>query len=302
MAETIILTTNWGYNYWELKKPAKFPSTNISERIPNWRDLKEKCPLPAIGLYTDQFTDKRFDYILIKGITADTDGTPYFEYDFISKGFKESCFLEAKINRRKGKFYYAVESSLLLESLASLDQRAPQIWMDLLEKKQSHFEWSALVGQYFLDLKEKSLGNEDFEDRTAALLTAIGFDVVQKGYTRQGAFPDGVASYGTDLGLVFDCKNSVSYYPSAEHNRALASYYKDEKRVYRDKEMFPCFIPKSSSANHVGDNFILPIEPWLYLLSKKLKMGSKFKLEPLKNILINKVAFTQKNIDDFWVY
>lgn len=310
MPDTITLTTNWGYNYWELGKPGRFPTTNISERLPSWRQLKAKCPLPAIGLYTDQFTDRRFDYIIIKDINAETDGTPYFDYEFVSKGFKESCFLDEKVNRGRKKFYFPVDWSLMLQSLRALEQHPPQKWLDLFEENvplintevtvTEATDWSSYLGRYFLELRDRQLGNEEFENRVATLLTALGFKVLQKGHLLVGTVPDGVATYSGDIGLVYDCKNSTGYIPTADDMRALESYYHDERAKHRDRQMFPCFIAKKGNTPMVGDKLVISVESLMYVLFKKLASGNDFKLDPIRNFFTNKRAFSIDNIKTYW--
>ena len=310
MAQTVVLTTDWGFNWWERGQHGRFSGTNISERLPNWRELKAQCPLPAIGMYTDKFMEYNFDYIMIKDIVVDREGVPMFEYDFVRKGYRGSMFLSDRINRANKKFYFPVDVSLLLESLKLLDQFPPREWLDKFSDiptvndfplpPEEITDWTTYIGKYFLELKDIQLGSVEFENRTAALLTAIGFQVAQKGHNIVGAVCDGVATHGGDIGIVYDCKNSVNYIPSAEHMRALEQYYSDEKVKYRNREMFPCFIAKKANTPIVGDKMVFSIEPLLYLLFKKLTTGGEFNIDPIKNFFTNKWPLTIENIKTYW--
>lgn len=303
MAETIILTTHWDFKYWEEGKPAKFSNTGIdlNQRIPNWRKLKEQCPIPGIGLYVDRHYDKFFDFLLIKDIRLDTaDNTVYFDYDFVSKGLRQSVQLDGRINNTNKKFFYAVDTSRVTDALTYLGISSPEKWSSALENTIVQIDWKTFIGQYFVDLQTKLLGNEEFENRVAVLLTALGFKVLQKGHLLVGTVPDGVATYGGDIGLVYDCKNSANYIPNADDMRALESYYNDERTKHRDRQMFPCFIAKKGNTPMVSDKLVISVEPLLYLLFKKIQSGSDFKLDPIKNFFTNKRAITVDNIKTYW--
>jgi hypothetical protein len=56
------------------------------------------------------------------------------------------------------------------------------------------------------DLRSGNLGNEEFEDRVANLLTALGFNVRQKGYKSRGEYPDGIAFLDDQYSVVYDCQ------------------------------------------------------------------------------------------------
>jgi hypothetical protein len=310
MPETIALTTDFDRNYWELHKPARFPSTDINKRLSSWRQLNSKCPLPAIGLYTDKYKERHFDYIIIKDIIADADGTPNFDYEFISNGHRESRILDEKINLNRKKFYFSIDCSTLIQSLRDIEEKPPLNWLNLFENNTpivntevivtEKADWSAYLGRYFLDLRDRQLGNEEFENRVAFLLTALGFKVLQKGHLLVGTVPDGVATYSGDIGLVYDCKNSSNYSPNANDMRALESYYNDERAKHRDLQMFPCFIAKKGITPIVGDKLVIYVEALLYVLFKKLASGSDFKLDPIINFFTNKRVFSIENINIYW--
>lgn len=302
MDETIILSTNWGYDYWRKNKPGNFPKIPISYNVPNWKSIMEFCPLPSIGYYFGVCSSSLFDYIIIKNITVLDDNSPQFEYEFISTSKTTSESLDKKINNRKHKIYFSIEKEKLLKSLNELHESPPNKWLALTHKKNINPNWLDYIGSYYQDLIEKDLSSEDFEDKLASLLTALGFEVLQRGHKVKGSYPDGVATYEKDFAIVYDCKNSNNYYPTAEHLRAINQYYADEKRVQgKDKEMFCCLIAKKFTSLLNKECHLIPVESLLYLLQKKFKLGAKFKLDRIRTILVNNKIFSIENINNEWI-
>jgi len=150
-------------------------------------------------------------------------------------------------------------------------------------------------------LESENLSNNEFEDRVAALLTALGFCVDQQGYKLKGAYPDGVAIFDGKYAIVYDCKNKKDFYPTEEDKRALYDYLMKEKLVNEDKEHFCAFIAKSFAGEKEEKNiFYFSVEDLLYLLYKKLILGPKFSLSPLKKILYEKMTVNKETIDNEW--
>lgn len=162
-------------------------------------------------------------------------------------------------------------------------------------------DWKNYIGKVYLLLMLEELSNDDFEDIVAQLLIALGFDVLQKGHLLFGAYPDGFARIDENFGIVYDCKNSRNFFATEEDIRAINQYYQDEKNKNEQMKIFKVFITKSSKAISRGDIFVWSVESLLYLLYKKLTLGNKFQLSPLKNILINNKGFSLSEIDNGWV-
>lgn len=309
MKETIILTTNFEKNYWSLGKIGKYPKTDIHQRLPQWKELKDQCPLLAIGLYTDKHQNDSFDFIIIKDITIHNNA-PVFDYDFIAKGKCTSQELYNQIESKGRLFYFSLELSNLISVLNQLNEKRPERWDSLsyenalpinsINITTPQESWEQYIGSYFLALKNDQLSNNDFEDRTAKLLTALGFKVNQKGHQFIGTVADGVATLDTEFGIVYDCKNRINYKPDSNDMRAIDSYHKDEQIKYPNFEIYPCFIPKTTTNYIVSDKIIIPIESLLFLLYKKLEAGNNFRLNSIQNFFRNKRQMTIENIKVYW--
>jgi mRNA-degrading endonuclease YafQ of YafQ-DinJ toxin-antitoxin module len=164
--------------------------------------------------------------------------------------------------------------------------------------------WEEYIGKYFLKLKDVNISDSEFEDIVAKLLNALGFDITQKGHKIKGEFADGIAAFENDYAIVYDCKNTYNYIPTANDKRALEKYFDDEKKVRKEKYLYKAFIAKSFRGREVErdiDIFYLPVDSLLYLLYKKLTMGPKFTLSPFKKILDNNISLTIETIDKEWL-
>lgn len=97
--------------------------------------------------------------------------------------------------------------------------------------------------------------------------------MTQKGYKLKGDYPDGVAIFGGEYAIVYDCKNTENFSPTANDIRALKTYVEDEEKIHKDKSLFGVFIAKSFGK--IASNFFyFPVDALLYLLYRKLEMGS----------------------------
>ena len=109
------------------------------------------------------------------------------------------------------------------------------------------------------------------------------------------------SSFGNDYAIVYDCKNMQDFIPNAEDERAIRKYLNDEKTIRNEQHIYCAFIAKSFRREGRKDIFYLPITPLLYLLYKKLSLGSKFTLSPLKKILDNFILFKNETINKEWI-
>ncbi len=82
--------------------------------------------------------------------------------------------------------------------------------------------------------------------------------------------------------------------------RALERYLDDEKKVGKEKYKFSAFIAKSFGEEQ-RDIFYFSVDAMLYLLYKKLIIGSKFSLSPFKKILDRNINVTIETIDKEWL-
>lgn len=304
MKKTLLLATGWENDYWELDKKAPYPKKSYTE-LAEWDELSKNCPLPGIGRYIKQknndFSRIPFVYLEIKGLSYDpSTKQPYFTFRFLRKSNTESIKLENRLPMNNRKLFSAIQSQELIEILKDIGEEPPEEWKKLLEIKEEIFHWKNYLGKYFLEIEERSLSNDEFEDRVANLLNALGFNVVQKGHKIQGEYPDGIFSFD-DYVMVYDCKNMWNYTPSAEEESAIRKYLSDEIKIRSKEKLFCAFIAKNFKGERKKGIFYLPINSLLYLLYKKLILGSKFTLSPLKKIFEDSSQLMTETIDKEWI-
>jgi hypothetical protein len=80
----------------------------------------------------------------------------------------------------------------------------------------------------------------------------------------------------------------------------LKDILNDEKKIRRDEKFYPTFIAKSFGPQRGKDIFYLDVSSLIYLLYKKLKLGSKFNLRPIKKILEKETQLREDIIDNEW--
>lgn len=305
MEKVLLLATGWQSDYWELPKEAPYPKMKYTN-LPEWDDLSKSCPLPGIGRYIKQkdkdFSQNAFVYLEITGMRYDsTTEEPYFNFKTLTKSKIKSCILEDKLPSDNRKLFSVIEPEKLFRILQDIDEEPPEEWKKLIEIKEEIIHWRDYIGKYFLDIEEMTLSNNEFEDRVAALLNALGFGVVQKGHKIIGEYADGIASFGNDYAIVYDCKNTQNFFPCAVDERAIKKYLDDEKKIRSERNIYCAFIAKSFKEESRKDMFYLPITTLLYLLYKKLSLGSKFTLSPLKKILDNFTPLRKETTDKEWM-
>lgn len=304
MKKALILATGWAPDYWESDKEAPYPKTKYTE-LDEWDDLFKNCPLPGIGRYIKQkdrdLSTERFVYLKVSGMRYDPNTQePYFSVKFLKKSNTESSKLENGLPYNKRRFFSAMESEELIKILKNIGEEPPEEWKKLTEIKEEITHWKDYLGKYFLEMEEKSLSNDEFEDRVAALLVALGFEVDPKGHKVPGEYPDGIFSFD-DYAIVYDCKNTQNFAPSAEDERAIRKYLDDEQKIRSEKNILCAFIAKGFKEEGKKDIFYLSITSLLYLLYKRLRLGSRFNLSPLKKILDNSFRLTMEIIDKEWI-
>ena len=301
MKKILLLATLFQPDYWESDKEAPYPRHRYTDLL-EWNDLSNSCPLPGIGRYIKDFSQNSFVYLKIMGMKYDPDTEqPYFNFKTITKSKTESRRLEEKLPYDKRRLFSVIEPEKLIGILQEIGEEPPEEWKKLIEKEEEIIHWKDHIGKYFLEMEGMALSNDVFEDRVAVLLNALGFEVKQKGHKIPGEYPDGIASFGNDYAIVYDCKNTQDFILNAEDERAIRKYLKDEKMMRSEQHIYCAFIAKSFKREGRKDIFYLPITSLLYLLSKKLSLGSKFTLSPLKKILDNFILFKNETIDKEWI-
>lgn len=312
MKKCLLLATDWEPDYWEKEKKAPYRKRKYTDLV-EWNELSENCPLPGIGIYTkgekQDLSRVLFMYLEIKNMEYDYNTLePLFHFRPIKKSKTESYKLVNELPRNnktshdQPKLFSAINSEELLKILKEIGEAPPEEWIKLIEEEKHIISWEDWIGKYFLELKRGHLSNNEFEDRVADLLKALGFDVIQKGHKTPGEYPDGIFSFDDDddYTIVYDCKNIDDFYPTTEDERAIKKYWNDEKIARKGENVYCAFIAKSFRERSRGDIFYLSIESLLYLLYTKLLVGSRFSLSPLKKIFHNFISLEKDTIEKEW--
>lgn len=300
MKQVLILATNLQPDYWNTGKEARYKNQKYTE-LPQWNELELNCPIPGIGRYYGNYSESPFVYLKINGMRYDpTTGIPYFNINPIAKSDSSSTKLYDKLPTSCRKYFSAIDASNLLGILKDINEEPPKEWIELLDSQIKSFNWKDYIGRHFLEILENKLSNDDFEDRIAELLTALGFSVNQKGHKVKGEYPDGTASIHNYV-IVYDCKNvSQDYYSTAGDIRAIKKYSEDEKKILSAEKIYPAFIARSFAVTSEKQVYQISVDFLLYLLYKKLSMGFKFSLSPIKKILDNFTPLKIETIDNEW--
>jgi hypothetical protein len=299
MKKVILLATSWK-DYWDSDKEASYHKLKYHE-LHGWEDLSQTCPIAGLGIYLKDFKRIPFVYLKITGMRYDLSETPFFDFKVIQKSKTESQLLCEKLPPQSKKLFSVIDGEQIIKILEEVGEEPPPEWHALLELNHlPTISWHDYIGKYFLEIESESISNNEFEDRIAALLTALGFKVIQKGHKIPGEYPDGVAVFEDKFAIVYDCKNKSNYIPTSGDKRALNKYLSDEKYVREALPLFPVFIAKSFNVPQ-EKLFHFTVESLLYLLYKKIVMGDQFNLLPLKKILLNQEELSKEVIDKEWV-
>jgi len=310
----ILLSTNWSNTFFHNNGRAPYYGNPNLFRF--WDNFANNCPFPAIGFYRDHITGRansatNYVYINVNGIEHD-DRTLYFSYEYLLNSNTRSIDLmnSLPLNNRN-LLFTSIDENDLYEIFNRLNETPPNIWVNFnnqqineiprngVELIQPTIEFNGFIGNYFTEIIHENLANNEFEDRVKSLLTALGFDVIQRGHIVQGRFPDGYAQFDNNI-LVYDCKNSNNYFPIAEDSNALDGYLNQARNLYPGNNLFSAFIAKSYSNNLPPNYIYFSIDSLNYLLYKKLILGNGFNLLPLLNILSQGQILTRILIDINW--
>jgi hypothetical protein len=126
-----------------------------------------------------------------------------------------------------------VPQEKVLRALRNFSIALPAEWEMLLEEKIQP-SWRDWVGKHFQEILQP-ISNQEYEDRVAEILKALGFEVEQMGHRREGEYPDGII-YSRDFAIVFDCKNRSNYFLDAKDKRAMIRYVQYAKRRIREQK------------------------------------------------------------------
>jgi len=307
----LILYTFWSPDYWEKGKEAPYPKRSYEE-LSNWNELEKSLPVPGIGVYMKQrekdYRQRSFIYLRIKGMRYGGLREPYFDFEPIRRAEKTSAALLDKIGQHK--LFESRPLDQVIETLKGLGEEPPSDWLRLAKERVKE-DWRSWIGSYFLRA-ESDVSNDAFEDIIADIFRAIDFSVEQMGHKVHGNNPDGilVPPPPYDFAIVYDCKNSSEYYPSEDDKRALEDYLTRHKLEVKAKyryitDAYSCFVAKSFkrellSASEVGADILLDLGSLLYILYKRLRMGSNFTLVPFDESGKHKKKIDTRFVEDFF--
>lgn len=305
MNEVLVLYTDWARDYWEEDKTAPYPKRSIA----TVRHLKHVPQIPGIGVY---MSGKKADFsavspcfIVVRNVEENEKGEPLFQFHFMQKIDISSATLTAEIG--KHQLFFTIPKEEILGILDKLGIKPPSEWITL-QGAALQPSWQNWTGEHFLGIL-KSVSSTEYEDRTAHVFRALGFDVNQMGYTKEGEYPDGIA-HSADFSIVYDCKNSKDYFLDARDKRALIKYIQDAKRRIREERgiekvrfviVAHSFDQRARNLNDIEKEtstkgFLLTSEALLYLLFKKLSLGRKFLLANFEELVSAQIV-TMDSID-----
>ena len=299
MKEVLVLCTFWSGDYWESDKVAPYPKRSIK----SVQYLKKALPLAGIGIYTKgkgrDFSFQPPCFLIVNDITENEKGEPQFYFHFISKmeGVSSSEFLR-EIGAQD--LFFSVPQQKILSILDKYSIEPPQQWKALLEEGPQP-SWQDWVGRHFLDILN-SISNSEYEDRVAEIFNALGFEVEQMGYKKEGEYPDGII-YSEYFAIVYDCKNRSNYFPDAKDKRAMIKYVQHAKRRIKEQRgidrVYFAFIAHSyGKVENISDieketstkGLLLTTEALLYLIFKKLSLGRSFLLADFEELISNQIV------------
>ncbi len=305
MEKILLLSTILNPNFWESEKEVRYSKEYVDDELIL---LSKNCPIPAIGFYNKSgkkdFSSIPFVFLRIKDIRYNTvEESVYFDFEIIAKSKTESKKLINILPSKNNKSYSStITYEELSKILQEITENIPKEWLDKNNKQAN--TWTDYIGKYFLDIKNTNISNEEFENRVCVLLKALNFNVKQKGHTIKGEYPDGVADFdGNDYLnyiIVYDCKNSFNFFPTSSDLRAIKKYAEDEKKSIDAERTFCVFIAKSFKHEMGKDIFYFSIDSLLYLLYKKMCIGSDFTLNNFKKIFDNNMSLKREIIDNEW--
>ncbi len=300
MEKVLLLFTNFKGDFWNNKREVTYKKEYFDADILN--DLTKKCPLPALGIFKHEGEiNNSFTYLKINGIRFDKEHI-IFDFEPIAKAkIKSNNLIDILPSENTRLLSSIIDYEKINDILQRIGEPHPKEWINAKKLNTLITDWNDFIGKYFLDLKNNSLSNEEFEDRIYSLLTALGFDVEQKGHTLKGEYADGVAflSENKEYMIVYDCKNISNFFPTSGDIRAIKTYVEDEKKVYNIENKFCVFIAKSFKQEQTKNIFYFTVDSLLYLLYKRLRFGL-FGLNPLKKILDKNLSLDKQMIDNEW--
>ncbi|MEM0010723.1 MAG: hypothetical protein QXJ62_07280 [Nitrososphaeria archaeon] len=305
MKEVLVLCTSWAEDYWENDRIAPYPRRSLK----SIQQLRNNLPIAGIGAYIKQkgrdFSSRSPCFLIVRNIDENEKGEPQFDIHFISKmeGIPSSKFL-GEVGARD--LFSAIPQEKVLGVLDKLSVKPPLEWKTLLEE-EFLLSWQDWVGKRFQDIL-KPISNPDYEDKVTEIFNALGFEVEQMGYKKEGEYPDGVI-YSKDFAIIYDCKNRVNYFLDTKDKRAMINYVQYAKRRIEEQRgisrVYFAFIAHSyGKVENISDieketstkGLLLTSEALLYLIFKKLSLGRSFLLADFEGLISNQIV-NKENVE-----
>lgn len=298
MKEVLFLCTGWTEDYWESSNAVHYPRKSLRPV----QHLKNTLPIAGIGVYIkhrgNDFSSRPPCFLIVRDMSENEKGESQFNTGFISKmeGVTSSRLL-SEIGFQD--LFFSVPREKVLGVLSKLGVKIPLEWRRLLE--EASLSWRDWVGKRFHQILEPA-SNQDYEDRVAEVFRALGFEVEQVGYRREGEYPDGII-YSKDFAIVYDCKNRANYFLDAKDKRAMVNYVQQAKRRIEEqrgisKVYFAFIAPSYGRVENLSDieketstkGALFTSEALLYLLFKKLSMGRLFLLADFERLVSSQIV------------
>ena len=306
--EILILSTSYD-SLWETGNKASYKRPEhlkiSDETLTSW---EQRCPFPAIALYYDKGDFKQShkppSFLSIKNINYDQKGVD-FDFEQISKLEElKSSTLKDKLKEKgiEGNgLVYAIDYNKFRLILENFNTNPPVAWEKLLGANPNIDEpWDSWIGKHFLRILSE-VSDHDYEDITTHLFTSLGFEVRKMGYEKPGPNPDGIVftrNLSHNFAIVYDCKNSKSYFPDKKDERAMKDYINKAKddmameQIEKADVYFAYIAHSFEKGINIGEiqneisteGFLLTSEAMLGLLFWKLKLGRKFPLGNLRDL------------------
>lgn len=327
----IILTTHWTEDYWY--KNGKAPYTKYFEPLKNIPKQEYRAiGVYTKGKLKGEPIDRSHlkpSFLQVSGIRHHkVSGHLIVSYQFLNEKLdmpSKVIYDEIRsLDRFRGErflplcFYLEDDEWQAIREKLNID-KVPDGWQKLAEVKTEE-PW---LGNYFMAMKNYDWRR--YEQAVSACFHVIGFRVNALGYRREEErVPDGYLY--TPLGLDFpkedsfwvtyDCKSRKNY-PSSEDDvakdeRAMVEYIQDHEKIVSGEGIIPSnkfflFVAhgfhryavemcKKISNKTKAMGALLTTDTLLYLTSKRLKTGYRFRVLKLSE-LFNNAEITVNDID-----
>jgi hypothetical protein len=307
MKEVLVLCTGWMEDYWESNNAVRYPRKPLKPV----QHLRNAMPIAGLGVYIkhkgNDFSSRPPCFLIVRDMSENEKGESQFDTGFVSKieGITSSRLLD-EIGFQD--LFFSVSQEKALGVLNKLGVKIPFEWRRLLE--EAALPWRDWVGKHFQEILEPA-SNQDYEDRVAEVFRALGFEVEQVGYRREGEYPDGII-YSKDFAIVYDCKNRANYFLDSRDKRAMINYVQYAKRRIEEqrgisKVYFAFIAPSYGRVENLSDvekessskGALFTSESLLYLLFKKLAMGRLFLLADFERLISSRIV-TRRSIEEVY--